>query len=115
MSLTQTCPLNSYFSMKEKLRKIRIFFDTENWLCKSEIGIFQSLDLKRTLIYQIFFNEKVLFHSIKLPFDAEVAEKNLKCYLLLKLSLVLKKSAKYLFPNFPNRIINGKNLNNISR
>ena len=38
-------PLNWYSSMKKKLRKIRIIFDIENWLWKSEIGNFRSLDL----------------------------------------------------------------------
>ena len=41
--------------------------------------IFQSLPAKRTLICQNFFLWKsAIFHSIKLPFDAEVAEKFLK-------------------------------------
>ena len=81
MSITKNKNHAPKSSMKKKLRKIRIVFDIENWLWKSEIGIFQSLDLKRTLIYQIFFKEKVLFHSIKLPFDAEVAEKFLNVIL----------------------------------
>ena len=35
------------------------------------------------LIYQNFFLCKsAIFHPIELPFDVEVAEKNLKCYLL---------------------------------
>ena len=38
--------------------------------------IFWSLDLERMLIYQkIFFWKSAIYHSIKLPFDAEVAEK----------------------------------------
>ena len=62
--------------MKKKLRKIRIIFDIENWLWKSEIGNFRSLDLERVLIYQKnFLWKSAIFHSIKLPFDAEVAEK----------------------------------------
>ena len=77
MPLTKNMLLNWYFSMKKKkLRKIRIFFDVENWLWKSEIGIFRSLDLERKLIYQKKFQWKsAIFHSSKLPFDAEVAEK----------------------------------------
>ena len=51
-------------------------FDIENWLWKSEIGIFWSLDLERMLIWQNYFLWKsAIFHSIKLPFDAEVDEK----------------------------------------
>ena len=60
-----------YSSMKKKFRKIRTIFDIENWLWKSEIGIFQSMNLERTLIYQNF-------HPIKLPFNAEAAKKFLK-------------------------------------
>ena len=71
MSITKNMPLNS---MKKKLRMIPIIFDIENW--KSEIDNFRSLDLERVLIYQNFFLWKsAIFHSIKLPFDAEVAEK----------------------------------------
>jgi hypothetical protein len=58
-----------------KLRKIWIFFGIENWLWKSEIGIFQSLDLEHTFLYQIFFYGNCYFQSNKQPFDAEVAEK----------------------------------------
>ena len=48
-----------------------------------EIGIFRLLDLERTLIYQKKnLWKSAIFHSIKLPFDAEVAKKLLKCYLL---------------------------------
>jgi hypothetical protein len=52
-------------------------FDVENWLWKSEIGILQSLDLERKLIYQKkCFMEKCYFPLLsKLPFDVEVAEK----------------------------------------
>ena len=63
MSITKNVPLNWYSSMKKKLRKIRIIFDLENWLWKSEIGNFRSLDLERVLIYQNFFYEKVLFFT----------------------------------------------------
>ena len=47
--------------MKKNLRKIRIIFDIENWLWKSEIGIFLSLDLERMLIRQKM--ELVLFFT----------------------------------------------------
>ena len=64
------------FFNEKKLSKIRIIFDIENWLWKSEIGNFRSLDLERVLIYQkFFFWKSAIFHSIKLPFDADVAEK----------------------------------------
>ena len=36
MSITNSVPLKSYSSMKCFFRKIRIFFDIENWLWKSE-------------------------------------------------------------------------------
>ena len=62
--------------MKKKLRKIQIIFDIENWLWKSEVGIFQSLDLERMLTWQkIVLWKSAIFHSIKLPFDSEVDEK----------------------------------------
>ena len=62
--------------MKKQLSKIRIIFDIENWLWKSEIGNFRSLDLERVLIYQkIFLWKSAIYHSIKLPFDVEVAKK----------------------------------------
>ena len=64
------------FFNEKKIRKIRIIFDIENWLWKSEIRIFQSPPAKRTLICQKkFLWKSAIFHSIKLPFDAEVAEK----------------------------------------
>ena len=44
ISITKNMPLNWYFSMK-KNRNIRIIFDIENCLWKSEIGIFWSLNL----------------------------------------------------------------------
>ena len=53
-----------FFNEKKILRKIRIIFDIENWLWKLEICIFQKKIWK-----------SVIFHSIKLPFDAEVDEK----------------------------------------
>ena len=38
--------------------------------------IFRSLDLERMLIYQkICFMKSAIFHSIKLPFDVQAAEK----------------------------------------
>ena len=63
--------------MKKKLRKIRISFDVENWIWMSEISIFWLLDLERMLIGQFFFCvwKSAIFHSINLPFDAQVAEK----------------------------------------
>ena len=53
-----------------------MIFDIENWLWKSEIRIFQSPPAKHTLICQKnFFMKSAILHSIKLPFDAEVAKK----------------------------------------
>jgi hypothetical protein len=46
------------FFNEKKYGKIRIIFDIENWLWKSEIGTFRSLDLERTLIYQKTFKMK---------------------------------------------------------
>jgi len=37
--------------------------------------IFWSLDLEQMLIWQFFLWKSAIYHSIKLPFDAEVAEK----------------------------------------
>ena len=77
MSITNNVPLNRYSSMKKKLRKIRIIFDIENSLWKSEIGNF-SITWFRAGVdppKKIFLWKSAIFHSIKLPFDAEVAEK----------------------------------------
>ena len=46
MPITTNVPLNWYSSMKKKFRKIRIIFDIENSLWKSEIGIFCQLILE---------------------------------------------------------------------
>ena len=43
---------------------------------------FRLLDLEQMLIWQFFLWKSAIHHSIWLPFDAEVAEKNLKCYLV---------------------------------
>ena len=61
--------------MKKKMIKIRIIFD---------------IDLERMLIWQNFFLKKCIFHSIKLPFDAEVDEKflNVIYYLIMYKQLV---------------------------
>ena len=53
-----------FFNEKKKLRKIRIIFDIENWLWKSEIGNFRSLDLEWVLIYQNFFFMKKCYLSL---------------------------------------------------
>ena len=59
-------------------QQCRIEEDWDDWLWKSEIGNFHSLDLERVLIYQKkYLWKNAIFHSIKLQFDAEVAEKNL--------------------------------------
>ena len=61
-SITKNVLLNWYSSMKKKLRKIRMIFDVENWLWKSEIVIFRSHDLERRLISQkICFMKKCYF------------------------------------------------------
>ena len=64
MLITKNVPLNWYSSMKKKLKKIRIIFDVENWLWKSEIGKFRSLDLERVLIYQKIFLVKKCYFSL---------------------------------------------------
>ena len=67
------------FQCKKKSRKIRIIFDIENWLWKSEIGIF-SIDEVRMYIDQPknFLWKSAIFQPIKLTFDAEAAERILK-------------------------------------
>ena len=72
--------------MKKKLRKIRIIFDVENWLWKSEIGNFRSLDLDRVLIYQKIFLMKKCYFSL-----------NLMCKLLKKSYML---SIEYIFNGF---------------
>ena len=64
MSITTKMPLNWYSSMKKKIRKIRIIFYIENWLWKSEIGIFWSLDLESILIYQKCFLMKKCYFPL---------------------------------------------------
>ena len=82
MSITKNMPLNWYSSMKKKFRKIRTIFDIENWLWKSEIGIFWSLNLERTLIYQKkFFMKKCYFLSNKATIWCGSCWKILKSYL----------------------------------
>ena len=67
-----------FIFFNKKLKKIRIIFDVQNWLWKSEIGIFRSLDLERMLIWQKKkLWKSAIYHSIKLSFDVEVAEKTL--------------------------------------
>ena len=62
------------FFNEKKIEKDSDDFDIENWLWKSEIGIFRWLDLEPVLLRQnIFFNAKCYF--IKLPFDAQVIQK----------------------------------------
>ena len=77
MSITKIMLLKWYPSMKKFFGKIRIIFDLENWLWKSEIGTFQSVDLELTLAYQKTFIrwKSAIYHSIKMPFDVQVAEK----------------------------------------
>ena len=68
-------PLKWYSPKKKKMERFG-YFDIENWLWKSEIGTYRPLDLECTLIYQKLLRWKsAIHHSIKLPFDVEVAEK----------------------------------------
>ena len=73
------------FFNEKKLRKIWIIFDIKNWLWKSEIGIFWSLDLEQMLIWQIFFLWKS--DSIKLPLDAQFDKKILNVTYLMYMQL----------------------------
>ena len=79
-------PKMIFFNEKEK---IRIIFDLENWLWKSEIGNFQSLDLERVLIYQkICFMKKCFL--LKLLFDVQAAEKILHViYCVMPIIMIL--------------------------
>ena len=69
-----------FFNEKFFFRKIRTILDIENWLWKSEIGIFWSLLIQsgRWSIKNIFIWKSAIFHPIKQPFDAEAAKKFLK-------------------------------------
>ena len=49
MSITKNVPLNWYSSMKKKLRTIRMIFDIENWLWKSNCGTFWQLAINPKL------------------------------------------------------------------
>ena len=59
---------------KNGLFIIKTIFEIENWLWKSEIGAFQPLDLElwstKLLKWKI-----AIYHSIKLTFYVEFAEK----------------------------------------
>ena len=54
MSITKNVLLNWYSSMKKKLRKIRMIFDIENWLWKSNFGTFWQLAINPKLKIQSF-------------------------------------------------------------
>ena len=49
---------------RKKLGKIRIIFDIKNWLWKSEIGFFRSLDLEQVLIWLNIFLLKKFYFSL---------------------------------------------------
>ena len=81
------CAPKLIFFNEKKLRKIQIIFDIENWLWKSEIVNFRSLDLERVLIYQKFFYEKVLiFTQLSYHLMRKLLKKNLTCYLMSSLT-----------------------------
>ena len=52
------------FFDEKKFGEIQIIFDIENWLWKSDIATFLSLDLERMLIYQNFFKMKKCYLSL---------------------------------------------------
>ena len=65
----------------------------ENWLWKSEIGNFWSLDLERVLIYQkIFLIKKCYFSLNQATIWCRSCWKNLKCYLMRKYGSFFVKS-----------------------
>ena len=85
MSITKTMPLNWYSSMKKNC-KIWIIFDMENWLWKSEIGIFRSFDLERMLIWRkILFMKKCYSSLNKATIWCASWSKILKCCLICNL------------------------------
>ena len=55
---TKNVPLNWYFSTKFFFRKIRGFFDVENWLWKSDFGTFWQLFLA---ILQVSWKNRIHF------------------------------------------------------
>ena len=73
----------NFFSLKNMILGAHFllltFFENFNFystLFTKNMLIFRSLDLERMLIRQfIFLWKSAFYHSIKLPFDAEVAEK----------------------------------------
>ena len=92
MTIKKNLSLIWFFSMKKENRKIwmiRMIFDIESWLWKSEIAIFGSPNLEGTLVYP-FLWKSAMFHPIKLPFNAEAAGRILKvvylqCYIFFLL------------------------------
>ena len=52
MSIAKNVLLRWYSSMKKKLRKIRMIFDIEHWLWKSNIGTFWKLAINPKLKIQ---------------------------------------------------------------
>jgi hypothetical protein len=74
MILSKNVLLNWYSSMEKKLRKIRMIFDIENWLWKSNFGIFLQLAINPKLKIQQFpFGMLILRQKILLilypPFE----------------------------------------------
>ena len=63
--------LVSYSSMKKKFGMIRMIFDLENWLWKSE---FQDLH-GRWSAKDLLQWESAIYHSIKLGFEEQVSKK----------------------------------------
>ena len=68
--------LISYSSMNKKFGMIRMIFDIENWLWKSEFRDIHGQISNRLLICQRPFTVKsAIYHWIKLGFEGQVAKK----------------------------------------
>ena len=110
MSIRKNVLLNWYPSMKKKIEKDsdnfwrrKLTLKVRNW--HFSVAWFRAeVDLPK-----IFFLWKsAIFHSSKLPFDAEVAEKNLKSYLVYNTSIrifQLQLNPKKIYPRFWMQIV----------
>ena len=113
MSITTKMSLNWYSSMKKNWKDSDDFWHRKLTLkVRNQDFLIATCQTYVDLPKNFFSWKSAIFHSIKLPFDAKVAEKNLKYYLLsnqLKVGKLLPKKQPIFFLNFHLLIILIKN------
>ena len=91
MSITKNVPLNWYSSMKKKIEKDSDNFWHSNLTLKVRNWQFSITWFRVGVDLPDFFfygkRKSAIFHSIKLPFDVQAAEKNLTCYLIYRFNI----------------------------